>query len=73
MKVYAPWYITIISTGDELAEVGEEKGRCQVYDINTHALYALAKEQGMMVDKAFSVKDEDEKIEQALKDALFMQ
>ena len=70
VKVYAPWHITIISTGDELAEVGEEKGRCQVYDINTHALYALAKEQGMIVDKAFSVKDEDEKIEQALKDAL---
>ena len=69
VKVYAPWHITIISTGDELAEVGEEKGRCQVYDINTHALYALAKEQGMTVDKAFSVKDEDEKIEQALKDA----
>lgn len=70
VKVYAPWHITIISTGDELAEVGEEKGRCQVYDINTHALYALAKEQGMTVDKAFSVKDEDEKIEQALKDTL---
>lgn len=70
VKVYAPWHITIISTGDELAEVGEEKERCQVYDINTHALYALAKEQGMTVDKAFSVKDEDEKIEQALKDAL---
>jgi len=70
VKVYAPWHITIISTGDELAEVGEEKGRCQVYDINTHALYAIAKEQGMTVDKAFSVKDEDEKIEQALKDAL---
>lgn len=70
VKVYAPWHSTIISTGDELAEVGEEKGRCQVYDINTHALYALAKEQGMTVDKAFSVKDEDEKIEQALKDAL---
>lgn len=70
VKVYAPWHITIISTGDELAEVGEEKGRCQVYDINTHALYALAKEQGMTVDKAFSVKDEDEKIEQALKDSL---
>lgn len=70
VKVYAPWHITIISTGDELAEVGEEKGRCQVYDINTHALYALAKEQGMTVDKAFSVKDEDEKIEQALKAAL---
>lgn len=70
VKVYAPWHITIISTGDELAKVGEEKGRCQVYDINTHALYALAKEQGMTVDKAFSVKDEDEKIEQALKDAL---
>ena len=70
VKVYATWHITIISTGDELAEVGEEKGRCQVYDINTHALYALAKEQGMTVDKAFSVKDEDEKIEQALKDAL---
>lgn len=70
VKVYAPWHITIISTGDELAEVGEEKGRCQVYDINTLALYALAKEQGMTVDKAFSVKDEDEKIEQALKDAL---
>lgn len=70
VKVYAPWHITIISTGDELAEVGEEKGRCQVYDINTHALYALAKEQGMIVDEAFSVKDEDEKIEQALKDAL---
>ena len=43
--------------------MGEEKGRCQVYDINTHALYALAKEQGMTVDKAFSVKDEDEKID----------
>ena len=25
VKVYAPWHITIISTGDELAEVGEEK------------------------------------------------
>lgn len=69
-KVYAPWHITIISTGDELAEPGEEKGRCQVYDINTHALCTLAKEQGMEVENAFSVKDEGEKIEQALRDAL---
>lgn len=70
VKVYAPWHITIISTGDELAEVGEKKGRCQVYDINTHALCALAKEKGMIVEKAFAVKDEEEKIEKALKEAL---
>lgn len=70
VKVYAPWHITIISTGDELVIPGEKKGRCQVYDINTHALCALAKEKGMIVEKAFAVKDEEEKIEKALKEAL---
>lgn len=70
VQVYAPWHITIISTGDELAEPGEEKKRCQVYDINTHALCALAKEMGMKVEKSFAVKDKEEKIEQALKEAL---
>lgn len=70
VKVYVPWHITVISTGDELAEPGEEKGPCQVYDINTHALCALAEENGMVVEKAFVLKDEEEKIEQELRNAL---
>lgn len=70
VKVYVPWHITVISTGDELAEPGEEKGSCQVYDINTHALCALAEENGMVVEKAFVLKDEEEKIEQELRNAL---
>lgn len=38
VQVCKPWKLTIISTGDELAAMGEAKNPCEVYDVNTYAI-----------------------------------
>lgn len=70
VRVFRPWRLTVISTGDELALPGEEKTACQVYDINTSALCALAQEHGMEVVEAVTLQDEEALLEQALRRSL---
>ena len=68
--VYRPWKLTIISTGDELIAPGLEKQRCEIYDVNTYAVYALAKEQGLEVVETYTLQDEEELLENTLRQAM---
>lgn len=70
VSVYCPWKISIISTGDELVEPGKPKKTCEIYDVNTYAVYAMAEEHGMNVANTFTVKDEDYLIEKTLRKAM---
>jgi len=70
VRVFRPWRVTVISTGDELVLPGEERTACKVYDINTSAICALAGEHGMEVVEAVTLKDEEELLEQALRRSL---
>lgn len=70
VEVFKPWRLTVISTGDELCAPGNEKERCQVYDINTYAVCALAKEQGLETIKTYVLKDQEVLLENALRESL---
>lgn len=70
VSVYRPWKLTIISTGDELIEPGKEKQRCEIYDVNTYAIYALAKEHGVEVEETFTVRDDEALLEETLRNAM---
>lgn len=70
VEVFRPWRLTVVSTGDELVLPGEEKTTCKIYDINTSALCTLAREHGMEVVEAVTLRDEEELLEQVLKRAL---
>ena len=67
MEVYRPLKVTILSTGDELVQVGGELGLAQVYDINTPALRQLAREIGFEEVKTQVLPDQEELLEKALR------
>lgn len=66
VKVYKKPSVLIIPTGNELAKVGESKSPIQVYDINSHTLAAIVKENGGIPVIHDIVPDDEEKIEEAL-------
>lgn len=70
VKVFAPWDITVISTGDEIVppETVPEKG--QVRDINTYGIYAQAKKMQMEVAGCYVLKDEKELLMKTVKKAM---
>ena len=70
ITVYRPWNVTIISTGDELCRPGEEKGKCQIYDVNRYTVGVQAKHAGMDVVRGLTLKDEEAGLEQALRTAM---
>lgn len=68
--VYVPFFVTIISTGDELVPVSIEPAPGQIRDINTYALLAKAKNQGMQIRRTLVLKDEEALLTNSLKEAL---
>lgn len=68
-EVFKPWRLTIISTGDELAALGDERKPCEVYDVNTYAIRALAQEEGMEIAEVFVLRDEETLLEETLRHA----
>lgn len=61
--------IAIISTGDELIELGEANIEGQIFDINTHSLRALCASYGLEVTYTGIVKDEFDALCQTIKEA----
>lgn len=70
VKVYCPCRLTIVSTGDELVAPGNPKKKCEIYDVNTYAVQALAQEHGMTVVETCVLKDEEELLEATLRRAM---
>ena len=60
VKVYKPFSISIISTGDEIRELGKPIVDGGVYDINTYALASEAKAIGIVVNNKYVLKDDEE-------------
>lgn len=58
VRVYRPWRISIISTGDELVAPKEKPGPGQVRDINTYGIYAMSRQLGFEVSGYAVLKDE---------------
>ena len=70
VTVYQPWRVTVISTGDELCRPGEDKGQCQIYDVNRYTVGVQAKQAGMDIVRGLTLKDEADTLEQALRTAM---
>ncbi|MBO3769000.1 MAG: molybdopterin-binding protein [Thermoproteota archaeon] len=66
VKVYKKPSVLIIPTGNELAKVGERKSPTQVYDINSHTLAAIVKENGGIPIIHDIVPDDEREVEKAL-------
>jgi len=61
VEVYENLKVAVISTGDELVEVGKKLEPGQIYESNSYSIRGLAMENGMEVVRCESVKDEPEK------------
>lgn len=66
VEVYKPLKVTILSTGDELTNAGENLEPAKVYDINTPALRQLACEIGFEVVKTQVIPDQEELLAEAV-------
>lgn len=66
VKVFCPWKLTVISTGDELTAPGTVKEPCRIYDVNTYAVCALAREQGLEIVETHVLPDDEKALEEAL-------
>jgi molybdopterin molybdotransferase len=62
--------VVVMSTGSELREPGQHLGPGQIYDSNSHALAAAAKEAGALVYRVSAVPDEAALFTAALEDHL---
>lgn len=70
VKVFRPWRISVISTGDELIGVNEELAAGKTRDINTHSLSASAAKYGFEVIGTSVLKDDRGLIKEAIKEAM---
>ena len=70
VPVYIPLRISIISSGDELVSPAEQPGLGEVRDINTLALEALAMESHYRVVGLQAIKDDEEAMEGAVREAM---
>lgn len=64
--VYISPIVSIISTGDELVDIGEPLTASKIRDINSYGLAAEARTVGMTVRRQLRVKDNEEEIFKAV-------
>ncbi len=70
IEVYKPWRITVISTGDEIIGPGEPAVAGKTRDINTYSISAAAERGGFEVVDSKVLKDDREKIKEAVRAAM---
>ena len=70
VPVYKPLRMYIISSGDELAPPAAAAGPGQIRDINTHALRALAEENGYSITGTQVLKDDTDALETTVRNAM---
>jgi len=66
IEVYVPPAVTILSTGDELADIDEPLTASKIRDINSYALAAEARRMGMNVLRRLRVGDREPDIFEAV-------
>lgn len=69
-EVYAPWKITVISTGDELVCAKDTPAKGQVRDINTFSIASAAERYGFEVIDTKVLKDDEKLLEQEVRVAM---
>lgn len=69
-KVYKPWKITIISTGDELVDASETPEKAQTRDINTYSVSAISRNHGFEIIDRKVLKDDKELLRKTITDAM---
>lgn len=62
--------VVVLSTGSELAQPGEELGSGQIYDSNSFALYAAARDAGAIAYRVGAVTDDAETLRATIEDQL---
>jgi molybdopterin molybdotransferase len=62
--------VSVLVTGDELADPGERLSPGQIYDTNSHAVASLAQLAGGIVSSVERVEDEEAAVREALRVAL---
>lgn len=62
--------LSIISTGDELVEVGKDINFGEVYDINTYTIASLAKSNGFSIKDTLLVRDNKQKLSDTIENAM---
>jgi len=70
VKVYRRPVVAILSTGDELAELGEPLGEGKIYDSNAYSVSALVEEAGGIPRRLGIARDTVEDLTAKLRDAL---
>ena len=69
IRVYRPWRVTVLSTGDELIEPSREPMPGQIRDINTYGLCAQAEQEGMEIAACYIVPDSREELRRRIQEA----
>ncbi|MFC2056910.1 gephyrin-like molybdotransferase Glp [Chloroflexota bacterium] len=70
IKVYEKPKVAILPSGEEVAEVGKKLGQGQVYDINSHTVASVVKENGGVPNMFGIVGDNLEEIKSKITEAL---
>ncbi|MFP4545243.1 MAG: gephyrin-like molybdotransferase Glp [Methanomassiliicoccales archaeon] len=66
VKVYKKPWVAVMPTGDEVAPVGTELREGQVYDINSHTLSSILRENGCLPNLYPVVRDDRESLSEVL-------
>jgi len=70
VKVFAPFQVSVLSTGDEIVPVSQKPTAGQIRDINSYTISGLIEAAGGCVRRAILVKDDFEALKQAVAEAL---
>ncbi len=70
IRVYEKPKVAILPTGEEICEVGKRLRQGQVYDINSHTISSVVKENGGIPTRFGIVGDDTEEIKSTIAEAL---
>jgi molybdopterin molybdotransferase len=70
VQVFAPFQVSVLSTGDEIVPVGQKPTAGQIRDINSYTISGLIEAAGGSVKRAVLVKDDFEALRRAVSEAL---
>lgn len=69
-KVFRPWSITIISTGDELVDASQQPEKAQTRDINTYSVSAISMNNGFEIVERKVLKDDEAVLTETIRNAM---
>ncbi len=70
LDVYEKVSVSVISTGDEIKELGEQIETCQIYDANRYALMSELEDMGCQIAFHSIARDDKEAIKQTIENGL---